>query len=61
MRKLINDYKIYLDELERLSRKLDDKQKQDLFKVIESQLILLVAFKKQSNLGCISLNIFKKD
>lgn len=47
----IKDFKDYLDFVEKLSEELDEKQQQELNTIFETLLILIIAFKKGSNLG----------
>lgn len=54
--KEIKDLVYYLGEIDSLSQKLDNKQKKQLKEVIKVILILIVALKKSSNLGSISIN-----
>lgn len=56
MKTLINNYKAYLDGIEKLSRPLDKKQKEQLKTILSAQLTLLVSLKKASKLGEVTLN-----
>lgn len=51
VKKVTNDFKKYLDDIELLSRPLDNSQKDDLETILSVQLSLLIAFKLNSNLG----------
>lgn len=55
MKKIIKDLKIYLDELERLSRKLPKEKRASLVNILRVILILLVSLKQSSNLGKIKM------
>lgn len=59
--KVINDFKIYLDEIDRLSKGLDKEQKKELENILSVSLTLLVSLKKSSNLGCVSIKTFLND
>lgn len=54
MKKIIADYKAYLDHIEELSKGLDKEQKKKLRDILAVQLTLLVMLKKGSNLGNVS-------
>lgn len=56
MKKTITDYKLYLDEIERLSKSLSKGQKESLETILRSQLCLLISLKRNSNLGALSIN-----
>lgn len=56
--KVINDYKIYLDEIDRLSKNLSLKQKKELENILKVNLTMLVALKKSSKLGCVLSKTF---
>jgi len=51
MKKTINDYKTYLDEIHTLSKALSKDQRKQLETILQVQLTLLVALKKSSHLG----------
>jgi len=55
MKKLIKDYKLYLDHIEKLSKDLDKEQMAKLKMILRCQLSLLITLKKGSNLGEISI------
>ena len=49
--KTIKDLKLYLTYIDKLSKTLNKKQKQELENILGVVLILLVSIKKSSNLG----------
>lgn len=54
--KTIKDYKDYLDVIAILAKPLDDEQKEQLNTILEVQLSLLIALKRDSSLGSYSIN-----
>lgn len=56
LNKTIKDYKDYLDMIAVLAKPLDEDQKEQLNTILEVQLSLLVALKRDSNLGKYSIN-----
>lgn len=56
LNKTIKDYKDYLDIIQTLSKPLDSEQKKQLNTILESQLTLLVALKRDTGLGRISID-----
>ena len=54
--KTINDYKDYLEYIKTLAKPLDDEQKKQLNDILSAQLSLLVALKRDSNLGSFNIN-----
>lgn len=58
--KVIKDLKLYLDEIERLSKPLEKEQKEQLENILSVVLTLLISLKKASNLGCVSSRTFFK-
>ena len=49
--KVIKDFKEYLDIIDSLSLKLSKEQRKELENILTVMLTLLVAFKRDSNLG----------
>ena len=56
LNKTIKDYKAYLDIIATLAKPLDDEQKEQLNTILEVQLSLLIALKRDSHLGKYSIN-----
>lgn len=51
MKKLVQDYKDYLDWIEDAAKHLSKDQQENLETILSSQLTLLVSLRKGSNLG----------
>ena len=49
--KITKDLKIYLDEIDRLSKKIPKEKRAELENILKVLLILLVSLKQSSNLG----------
>lgn len=58
--KVIKDFQIYLGEIEKLTKRLDPKQKKELEKILTSLLTLLVSLRQASHLGEMKVT-FKRD
>ena len=56
MKKLISDYKCYLDEIEKLSKGLNKEQRVKLQNILSGQLTLLICLKQNSGLGRFTIN-----
>ena len=60
LNKTIKDFKDYLDGIATLAKPLNSEQKEDLNNILKVQLSLLVALKRDSELGRRSIKIIKK-
>lgn len=56
LHKTIEDFKVYLDGIERMAKKCSPEQRADLNQVLTSLLVLLVGFKKGTHLGEVIIN-----
>lgn len=56
LNKTIKDFKDYLDTIATLAKLLDAEQKEQINTILEVQLSLLVALKRDSKLGSYSIN-----
>lgn len=54
--KEIKDLIVYLSEIDTMQRRLDNEQKEQLREIIRTILVLLVALRKSSHLGEMSIN-----
>lgn len=59
--KTIQDFKAYLDEVENLSKNLNEEQKKELENILSVVLTLIICLKKESNLGQYNINFIQEN
>ena len=57
--KVIKDFILYLEEIDKLAKKLKPEKKKQLETILSSMLTLLVCLKKASHLGEVSINFLE--
>ncbi len=55
--KVIKDFKLYLDHIDKLSKTLPKNKRADLENILKVQLTLLVSLKKSSGLGKVKFSL----